>query len=223
MIPNMTWQEGQIKDYYNMLLGLNDGNMDVNAFIATEYGEAFRNMLNIRFAIERDEQAQDAWFDSLGLGVRRFETEDYFTRWLLLFPKDWENSGRREALPLVFYMHGGGIPIDEELSMTGFPETAGRAVPFAAELPCPICQVFFRTVPAADPVRPCCLFPDRCPPGIGQFGLIARVANVPVLCRNHPGYFSEQHHDRSLRFVNCSIYESYPKSKPTPHLSPREK
>ena len=126
MIPNMTWQEGQIKDYYNMLLGLNDGNMDVNAFIATEYGEAFRNMLNIRFAIERDEQAQDAWFDSLGLGVRRFETEDYFTRWLLLFPKDWENSGRREALPLVFYMHGGGIPIDEELSMTGFPETAAK-------------------------------------------------------------------------------------------------
>ncbi len=120
---NPCWKEPDLLDFHGYLYTVNNGCMDVEGFLDSEYGQETARRLQIRRRIQNDRQAAAEYYGSLGLTKEYFDWEDYYTRWTLLVPKDRE-AGKR--YPLVFWLHGGGNSIEAEENMTGFPDIAAR-------------------------------------------------------------------------------------------------
>ncbi len=123
------WQSPKARDFHGYLYTVNNGTMDVEGYIDSEYGRELARRLAIRFQIEDSPEKARAYYGSIGLKLECSDWSDYYTRWTLLSPKRLE-EGRR--YPLVFWLHGGGNSIECEENMTGLPELAARESFFLA-------------------------------------------------------------------------------------------
>lgn len=102
-----------------------NGEADVDALIASDYGKALTEILETRFSYEEDPMGKDmlAYYESLGIKKEMFETENYYTRWVLLTPLDMVPG---KKYPLVFMHHGGGNSIETDELCSGFNRIAGK-------------------------------------------------------------------------------------------------
>ena len=118
------WNEPQLKDFHGYLYTVNNGGMDVEGFIDSEYGAETARRLMIRSRIENDHEEAKKYYASIGLKKEYFDWEDFYDRWTLLTPLNMEPD---KVYPLVFWLHGGGNSIEAEENMTGFTDIAARA------------------------------------------------------------------------------------------------
>jgi len=117
------WQEPTLRDFHGYLYTVNNGGMDVEGFIDSEYGAETARRLQIRSRIENDHEEAKRYYASVGLKKEYFDWDDYYTRWTLLTPLNMEAE---KEYPLVFWLHGGGNSIEAEENMTGFTDIAAR-------------------------------------------------------------------------------------------------
>lgn len=117
------WQEPALRDFHGYLYTVNNGSMDVEGFLDSEYGKETARRLMIRSRIEKDPAEAKRYYASIGLNKEYFDWDDYYDRWTLLTPREIE-PGR--AYPLVFWLHGGGNSIEAEENMTGFADIAAQ-------------------------------------------------------------------------------------------------
>lgn len=104
-----------------------DGNMDIDAFLDSEYGEVFARRLHTRFLYEEDAMGKKALdhYHSMGLKKETFG-EAYYSRWVLFTPLmalEQKNAGKK--FPLVISQHGGGSSIETDEFSSGYTEIAG--------------------------------------------------------------------------------------------------
>jgi len=114
--------------YYEHLNVTHNGDADIPAFIASEYGEATARMLQTRFTYEEDPMGEAAveYMKHFGLKKEMFEADDYYTRWELLTPLSMYEEGNRWKYPLIIANHGGSMPIEFEEYSFGLHEIAAR-------------------------------------------------------------------------------------------------
>lgn len=117
------WNEPQLHDFHGYLYTVNNGCMDVEGFIDSEYGAETARRLMIRSRIEYDHEEAKKYYASIGLKKGYFDWEDYYDRWTLLTPMNMEEG---KSYPLVFWLHGGGNSIEAEENMTGFTDMAAK-------------------------------------------------------------------------------------------------
>lgn len=113
-------------DYLNLS---HNGQMDIDRFLDSEYGEEFAKRLHVRFQYEDDAMGEAcmAYYRSIGLEKEMYEAEDYYARWVVFTPIDArlpENAGKK--YPLVISQHGGGSSIETEEFSCGYPELAAK-------------------------------------------------------------------------------------------------
>ncbi|MAM53927.1 MAG: hypothetical protein CMH35_03615 [Microbacterium sp.] len=106
-----------------------NGGADIDAFLESEYGQAYAEALERGFRFEEDPTgpAVDEDYRSLGLRRQMFENSDYYRRWLIITPRELESEaakGRR--YPVVFVNHGGFSSISADEFAAGFPQVAAR-------------------------------------------------------------------------------------------------
>ena len=94
------WNEPQLKDFHGYLYTVNNGCMDVEGFIDSEYGKETARRLLIRSRIEYDHEEAKRYYASIGLKKEYFDWEDYYDRWTLLTPMNMEEG---KVYPLVFW------------------------------------------------------------------------------------------------------------------------
>ena len=103
----------------------NNGTLDVDALLTTEYGRKLTELLALRFRYERlDPMSEECleYYKSIGIRKTMYETEDFFTRWALFTPAELEKG---KKYPLIIWNKGGKEAIeDEEYSMTLIPMAA---------------------------------------------------------------------------------------------------
>lgn len=117
------WDKAEL--FHGFLYGAHNGEMDVEGFMHSEYGEELGRRLQIRFKIEDENMGDEAlsYYKSIGLNKEIFENDDYFTRWTLYTPLEQKEN---EKFPLIFWHHGGGNPIESSEVVSGLIEVAGR-------------------------------------------------------------------------------------------------
>ncbi|TBL76324.1 hypothetical protein [Paenibacillus thalictri] len=106
-----------------------NGYADIDAFIDSEYGEAYAKLLELRFKYEEAPMGEAvlAYYRSLGLKKEMFEDEDYYTRWALITPLEMDEEGKAgKKYPLVFVNHGGFNSIEQEEFGCGMPHVAAK-------------------------------------------------------------------------------------------------
>lgn len=115
----------KFEEFLEYIKTAHNGNMDVESFVASEYGEAFAEIAHLRFQMEEDScgEAAHAWYSENGLTMTMHEDEDYYTRWMMLFPK---NVVPGKLYPLVIANHGGSNSIETDEFSMGFPFIAGK-------------------------------------------------------------------------------------------------
>lgn len=106
-----------------------DGNMDIDRFLDSEYGAEFTKLLSVRFRYEDDAMGEGAlaYYRSIGLKKEMYDSEDYYTRWVIFTPLtvlEPENEGKQ--YPLVISQHGGGSSIETDEFSTGFAQIAAE-------------------------------------------------------------------------------------------------
>jgi pimeloyl-ACP methyl ester carboxylesterase len=106
-----------------------NGNCNVERLISGEYGqEMIRNLL-VRFEFEENPMGESvqSYYHSLGLKKEMYESDDYYTRWVLLTPLSmYESPHKGKKYPLIFMNHGGGNSIEADEFSTGLHEIAGK-------------------------------------------------------------------------------------------------
>ncbi len=117
------WDLPDLQDFHGYLYTVNNGSMDVEGFIDSEYGRETARRLLIRSRIQNDQDEAAKFYASVGLRKEYFDWDGYYDRWTLLTPLKME-PGR--SYPLVFWLHGGGNSIEAEENMTGFTDIAAR-------------------------------------------------------------------------------------------------
>ena len=115
--------------FHRYLTCAHNGNVDVDALLHSEYGDAWAKRLEPFFLYGSDPMGKKTlrYYEGLGLKKEMFETDDYFTRWALFTPLAMylpENRDRK--YPLVFVHHGGGNSLESEEFSTGFQLIAAK-------------------------------------------------------------------------------------------------
>lgn len=115
----------KFEEFLDYLKTAHNGNMDVDHFVDSDYGEAFAKVAHLRFRLEEDSQGEEAmaWYHAHGLEMKMYEDEDYYTRWMMLFPKDPVPGFK---YPLVIANHGGSNSIETDEFSFGLPQIAGE-------------------------------------------------------------------------------------------------
>lgn len=111
------------EDFYRYLSQVNDGTMNVDALLATPYGQELGNRLALRSRIQQDFTAAQAYYRSIGLCCEFHQPEDYYARWKLFYPFKYDIN---ERYPVVIWNHGGGNSIESEEVMTGYVQLAAQ-------------------------------------------------------------------------------------------------
>ena len=111
----------KFKKFLDYLNFANNGHLDLDHYLNSDYGAELLRRLKIRFDIEDDVEASNAYFATLGLQREANEWDDYYTRWTLLTPGE---EGKR--YPVIFWNHGGNNSIQCEECMLGFAELAAK-------------------------------------------------------------------------------------------------
>lgn len=109
--------------FLNSVWFSSDGSIDLDRYLNSEYGEELMRRINIRSQIEDYPEKAKEYYNSIGIDVQTFGEEDYYTRWKLFTPI---NAPAGKKLPLVFYLHGGGISIEGEEYVTGILDVAAK-------------------------------------------------------------------------------------------------
>lgn len=119
----------KLRLFHGFLYSANNGSMDVESFIGSEYGQELGRRLHHRFDIEDEPLGEAAlsYYESIGLKKEGFETEDFFTRWYIMTPLEaFTEEGKGKKYPLLFWHHGGGNPIESSECVANVCEVAGR-------------------------------------------------------------------------------------------------
>lgn len=119
----------KFRQFLNYLQLSHDGNMDIEAFLDSEYGAEFTRRLEIRFRYEDNAMGPEAmeYYRSIGLKKEMHDADDYYTRWVIFSPLTAmapENAGKK--YPLVISQHGGGSSIETDEFSTGFAQIAAE-------------------------------------------------------------------------------------------------
>lgn len=101
----------------------NNGSLDLDGYLGSEYGHELLARLSVRFETEDDAEKSKAYCRSIGLKKELFDWDDYYARWTLLSPADIAPG---QLCPLLFWNHGGGNSIESEEFMTGFAQIAAQ-------------------------------------------------------------------------------------------------
>ena len=115
----------ELNAFESFMYHTNDGRMDVPAFCATEYGQELARRLELRAEIQFDpfgERAM-AYYRSLGVTKQLFDTEDFYTQWLLYSPEEPEPG---KEYPLMIWNHGGSNSIQSEETVVSFPRMLAK-------------------------------------------------------------------------------------------------
>jgi pimeloyl-ACP methyl ester carboxylesterase len=119
----------KFRSFHQYINVAHNGEMDIPAFLGSEYGAEFARRLETRFQLEDDAmgQAAMAYYEGLGLKKEIFQPEDYYERWVLLTPLEMDTpQGQGKRYPLVISHHGGGSSIETEEFSSGYNRIAGR-------------------------------------------------------------------------------------------------
>lgn len=98
------WDLPDLQDFHGYLYTVNNGSMDVEGFIDSEYGGETARRLLIRSRIQNDRDEAAKFYASVGLRKEYFDWDDYYDRWTLLTPLKMEHG---RSYPLVFWLRGG--------------------------------------------------------------------------------------------------------------------
>lgn len=115
----------QIHAFLGFIHGNHNGEMDVDGFVQSEYGQELLRRLRLRSRYEQEPVGEEtlAYYRSLGLKKEIFQAERYFDRWVLFTPIR-QREGRR--YPLMIWNHGGDNSIESEEYLLGFTEIAAK-------------------------------------------------------------------------------------------------
>jgi poly(3-hydroxybutyrate) depolymerase len=119
--------DGKLADIADYLHVAHNGGADINAFIASDYGNEYKKLLELGFGFEEDPTgpAVNAWYAKRGLNRHMFQNGDFYTRWLLIAPKEMETEAAKGAkYPVVFANHGGFVPVPTDEFQCGWPQVA---------------------------------------------------------------------------------------------------
>lgn len=121
--------DGKMADILDYLHVAHNGGADIDAFVRSDYGQAYGERIRLGFRFEEDPagKAIDEHYAGLGLKRRMMQNDDYYQRWILITPEEMEReaaTGRR--FPLVFVNHGGFVPIPTDEFASGWPQVAAK-------------------------------------------------------------------------------------------------
>lgn len=111
------------------LMGSHDGRCDIDALLATEYGEMMAELAHLRFSFEEDTMGEACLEYYRGLGVKKelFSDGDFYSRWFLFTPLEmYEDAGQGKKYPLIFWNHGGANAIETDEFSTHFTQMVGK-------------------------------------------------------------------------------------------------
>lgn len=111
----------KIADFAAYLRTTNNGNMDVDAFCNSDYGQELARRIQIRSQIENNPMEAECYYSGLGVRKELFEADNYFTRWALFTPLK-----KAEKMPLIVWNHGGNNAIEAEECLHGFVDLAAE-------------------------------------------------------------------------------------------------
>lgn len=98
-----------------------NGSADIDALKNSEYGKILGYRHHMTYLWENPMDPEEIkWYAEQGIRKEMFETENFYTRWMLLTPEDmYENGNNDRKYPLVFVNHGGGNALEIEEFSTG--------------------------------------------------------------------------------------------------------
>lgn len=101
-----------------------NGNADIDALLNSAYGDELARRLELYYKFDNrlDEEVQ-AYYSSLGLKKEMFESDAFYTRWVLVTPL---HPVEGKLYPVVFMHHGGGNSLEVDEFTTGFDLIASR-------------------------------------------------------------------------------------------------
>lgn len=102
-----------------------NGECDIDALIATEYGEEMAKLSELRYTFEEDTMGEACldFYRQIGVKKEQFEAEDFYTRWFLFTPLGTE-AGKK--YPLLFWHHGGGNQLETDEFSNHLTQMVGR-------------------------------------------------------------------------------------------------
>lgn len=125
-IPDSGWKfEAEL----SCLRYSHNGPADIDGFIKSKYGLIYKKLKELGYMYEEDPTGAPItkYYEKMGLNREMFENEDYYTRWLLISPKEIEKEGKNgRKFPLVIVNHGGSHAIGEDEFVCGMPFVAAK-------------------------------------------------------------------------------------------------
>lgn len=113
----------RFEEFKRYMTALNDGTMNVEQCLQTEYGEKLKERFTIRCEIQDDSEKAQFYYLTLGLRCEFHNAEQYYERWKLFVPINMQAG---EKYPIFFWNHGGGNSIESEETMPGYLQLAGK-------------------------------------------------------------------------------------------------
>ena len=119
----------QFEIYRDTLMDLGNPNFDIEKYLSDEYAARQTERLHRRFRFTADPMGEAclSWYRSIGLKKEMFESDDFFTRWVLFSPLTMaSDAANGKKFPLIFVFHGGMNSIETEEFSDGFTEIAAK-------------------------------------------------------------------------------------------------
>jgi len=113
----------QFELYRDTLMDLGNPDFDLERYLSDDYAAAQTERLDRRFRFTPDPMGEECleYYRSIGLKKEMFDTENFFTRWVMITPLELE-EGRK--YPLIMIFHGGMNTIETEEFSDGFTDNA---------------------------------------------------------------------------------------------------
>lgn len=105
------------EEKYQQLVGAlrcsHNGECDIDALLATEYGQKAKELAMLRFRFEEDPMGAECleFYRTLGVRKELFTDGNFYSRWAMFTPL---HLTRGHKYPLIFWHHGGGNPIETD-------------------------------------------------------------------------------------------------------------
>ncbi|ETY75484.1 alpha/beta hydrolase family protein [Lactiplantibacillus fabifermentans] len=120
--------DGKMADVADYLRLANNGRgADPEAFMKSEYGQAYGRLIKLGFQFEEDPtgKAITEFYAKLGLNRQMYENDDYYKRWLLITPQELATQAALgKYYPVVFVNHGGSVPVPVDEFQCGWWQVA---------------------------------------------------------------------------------------------------
>lgn len=113
----------QFELFRDTLMDLGNPDFDLDRFLSDEYAAELTKLLDRRFRFTPDPMGEACleYYRSIGLKKEMFDTEGFYTRWVLFTPLELDENWK---YPLIISLHGGMNTIETEEFADRFTEKA---------------------------------------------------------------------------------------------------